>query len=188
MKIEPINSREESGILELLKEIYESDIGYNCENTEVAYKIRKAARAIVITNSGKTALLYVSKNNYHKLPGGGVEAGENIEIALNREVMEEVGVNINVLGEIGTIIEYRDKFQQLQVSYCYYAMVKGDNKEVSFTEEEINNGFQLEWVELDEAISILESDTPDNYVGKFIQSRDLLFLKRAYSILKGNKL
>ena len=165
--------------MELVKEIFEKDIGYNYENIDIAYKLRKASRSIVITDSGEIALLYVSKNNYHKLPGGGIELGEDINIALNREVMEEVGVNIDVLGEIGTIIEYRNKHELLQISYCYYSRVKGDIKETSFTDEEINNGFQLKWVTLDEAISIIENDTPDNYVGKFIQSRDLLFLKRA---------
>ena len=67
--------------MELIKEIYEKDIGYNCENTEIAYKIRKASRSIVLNNLHEVALLYVSKNNYHKLPGGGIEVGENIEVA-----------------------------------------------------------------------------------------------------------
>lgn len=115
--------------MEFIKEIYDKDIGLNSENTDVAYKLRKAARALVINDSGKTALLYVSKNNYHKIPGGGIEDGEDTEIALHREVMEEVGVNIKVLGEIGIIIEYRNEFQQLQISYCYYAKAKGNIKE-----------------------------------------------------------
>ncbi|MBK5242711.1 NUDIX domain-containing protein [Clostridium sp.] len=174
--------------MELINEIYEKDIGYNSKNTDVVYKLRKAARAIVINDSGKTALLYVSKNNYHKIPGGGIEEGECIEIALHREVMEEVGVNIDVLGEIGIIIEYRNEFQQLQISYCYYAKAKGEIKATSFTDEEISDGFKLKWVDFDEALTILENDIPDNYIGKFIQSRDLLFLKSAYDILKGNNI
>ena len=170
--------------MELIKEIYENDIGYKDENIEIAYKIRKASRSIVFNNSGKIALLYVSKNNYHKLPGGGIEIGEDINTALHREIMEEVGVNIEVLGEIGTIIEYRDKHELLQISYCYYSKVKGDSKETSFTDEERDAGFQLKWVKLDEALSILQEDTPDNYVGKFIKNRDLLFLEKAKLIIK----
>lgn len=173
--------------MELIKEIYEKDICYNCENINVAYKIRKAARSIVLNDSGKVALLYVSRNNYHKLPGGGIEADEDIGTALIREVMEEVGVNIDVLSEIGIIIEYKNKHELLQISYCYYSKVKGDIKETSFTDEEINDGFQLKWVDLHEAIEMLKNDTPDNYIGKFIQSRDLLFLKKADDILKSNK-
>ena len=173
--------------MELIKEISDKDIGCNNENIDNTYKIRKASRAIVVNNCGQIPLLYVSKHNYHKLPGGGIEAGEDISIALNREMMEEVGVNINVLGEVGTIIEYRNKYQQLQISYCFYGEVKGNIKETSFTDEEINNGFQLKWIALEEAVSTLENDIPDNYVGKFIQNRDLLFLKKAYDILKVNK-
>jgi len=172
--------------MELIKEIYEKDIGYNVDSIDISYKIRKASRSIVSNDSQKVALLFVSKNNYHKLPGGGIEAGEDIKIALNREVMEEVGANIDILGEIGTIIEYKDKHKLLQISYCYYSQVKGEIKEPSFTDEETNNGFQLKWVTLEEAIHILENDAPDNYLGKFIQNRDLLFLRRANCILNSN--
>ncbi|MGV8984357.1 NUDIX domain-containing protein [Clostridium sp.] len=174
--------------MDLIKEIYEKDIGCNYENININYKLRKASRAIVLNDSQKIALLFVSKNNYHKLPGGGIEAGEDIETALNREVMEEAGVNIDVLGEIGTIIEYRDKHKLLQISYCYYSEVKGEIKEPSFTDEEANSGFQLKWVPLEEAISILENDTPDNYLGKFIQTRDLMFLKSAECLLSNNNI
>ena len=173
--------------MELIKEIYEKDIGYYCDNAEVVYKIRKASRSIVINDLGEIALLYVSKNNYHKLPGGGIEAGEDTIVALNREVMEEVGVEIDVLGEVGIILEYKNRDELLQISYCYYSKVKGDIKETSFTDEEINNGFKLKWIAFDETISILENDTPNNYIGKFIQKRDLLFLKKAECLLKSNK-
>ena len=174
--------------MDLISEIYEKDIGYNYENIDIAYKLRKASRSIVFNDSQKIALLYVSKNNYHKLPGGGIEAGEDIETALNREVMEEAGVKINILGEIGTIIEYKNKHKLLQISYCYYSEVKGDISEPSFTDAETNSGFQLRWVALDEAITILENDKPDNYLGKFIQVRDLLFLKRAKCIINNSNI
>ena len=174
--------------MDLISEIYEKDIGYNYEYIDIAYKLRKASRSIVFNDSQKIALLFVSKNNYHKLPGGGIEAGEDIKTALNREVMEEAGVNINILGEVGTIIEYRNKHKLLQISYCYYSEVKGDISEPSFTDEETNSGFQLRWVALDEAIAILENDTPDNYLGKFIQVRDLLFLKSANCILNNRNI
>jgi ADP-ribose pyrophosphatase YjhB (NUDIX family) len=169
--------------MELIKEITEKDLGYNDENTAVSYKLRKASRSIVLNDSGEMALLYVSKNNYHKLPGGGIEEGEDIRIALNREVMEEVGVEIEVLGEVGITIEYRNKHELLQVSYCYYSKMKGNINAPSFTEEELNDGFQLKWVSVDEAINILESDVPNNYVGKFIQNRDLMFLRKAKEII-----
>ncbi|MBT4277544.1 NUDIX domain-containing protein [Candidatus Falkowbacteria bacterium] len=162
--------------MKLIKEIYQNEIGESNKDS-ICYKIRKASRAIVYNNDRKIALLFVSRDNYHKLPGGGIEKGEDIKIALNREILEEVGAEINVLDEIGATIEYRDEFEQLQISYCYEANQKGDLTDANFTEKEKNSGFKIKWVNLDEAIKLLEKDKPVNYVGKFIRHRDLLFLK-----------
>lgn len=163
--------------MNLLREIYEKHIGIDNDIKEVSYKVRKAARTILFDESGKIALLYVSKDNYHKLPGGGVEHQENIIEALRREAAEEVGTDIEVLGEVGAIIEYRDEFEQLQISYCYYSKVKGEMGKTSYTEEEINSGFKLKWINVEEAMDFLEKDEPYNYVGRFIKERDKTFLR-----------
>lgn len=94
--------------MELLAEISEKYLNISEKTIEGSYKIRKAARSIVFNDFGQIALLYVSKNNYHKLPGGGIEESESISIALNREILEEVGAESEVLGEIGLTIEYRN--------------------------------------------------------------------------------
>lgn len=163
--------------MKLIREIIEKDITNKETYEEISYKVRKASRAIVFNEANKIALLNVSKDNYHKLPGGGIEKDEDIITALRRELMEEVGVEIDILDELGMIIEYRDQFKQLQISYCYLCKVIGEYQETSFTEEEKDNGFILEWVSLNEAISILEKDNPEKYMGKFIKERDLEFLK-----------
>lgn len=165
--------------MKLIREITEKDIVNKETYEDVNYRIRKASRAIVFNEEHKIALLNVSKDNYHKLPGGGIEKGEDTISALRRELMEEVGVEIDVLGEVGLIIEYRDNFKQLQISYCYLCKVVGEYKETSFTEEENNSGFILEWVDMNDATSILDNDKPEKYVGKFIKERDLEFLKNA---------
>lgn len=162
--------------MNLIKEIYEKDIGINKKTEDISYKIRKAARTVLFDSWGKVAILYVSKDHYHKLPGGGIELGENIDETLRREVKEEVGAEIETLGEVGTILEFRDDFKQLQISYCYYSKVIGEIKKPSYTEEEIQCGFILKWMNIDEAISTLEKDEPDNYIGKFIKERDKAFL------------
>lgn len=165
--------------MKLIREITEKDITNKETYEEISYKIRKASRAVVFNEENKIAILNVSNDNYHKLPGGGIERDEDIITALRRELIEEVGVEVDVLDELGMIIEYRDNFKQLQISYCYLCKVVGEYQETSFTEEEKNNGFILEWVSLNEAISILEKDNPEKYMGKFIRERDLEFLKNA---------
>lgn len=170
--------------MELLKEIYEEDLGLKKSKINIAYKVRKAARAVLLNELGQVALLYVSNGNYHKLPGGGMEKEEDVSKALEREVLEEVGALISIDGEIGTIIEYRNKFRQLQISYCYFCKTKGELRKPSFTKEEIDNGFSLKWMDLESAIDKIKSDVPNNYVGRFIQYRDSCFLNKAKEIIK----
>ncbi len=158
--------------MELIKEIcLENDVVCN------HYKIRKAARSIAFNSEGKIPLLNVSKENYHKLAGGGIEQGEDIITALKRELLEEVGANIGELEEIGVIVEYRNKHELLQFSYYYKSKIIGNLIKTSFTQEEKNNGFMLEWKTLDEAIALLENDKPMDYDGKYIVERDLTFLQ-----------
>jgi 8-oxo-dGTP pyrophosphatase MutT (NUDIX family) len=163
--------------MKLLAEIAQEDIGFEKLDTETRYQVRKASRAIVVNHLKQIALLYVSEKNYHKLPGGGIERGESIADALIREVIEEVGVEIKVNAEVGLIIEYRDRFEQLQISYCFFASRERAQKGPSFTEEEQQNGFALKWVTLEEAIELVSNDVPKDYVGRFIQKRDYTFLK-----------
>ncbi len=141
------------------------------------YEARQAARAVVFDKEGKVALLFVSKLNYHKLPGGGVDEGESLEEALRRECREEIGCEIKITGEIGTTIEHRKLFKIKQESFCYLAEVVGEKGEPAFMDDEIEEGFSVLWVGCDEAIKILEADQSDDYQGKFIKIRDLAFLR-----------
>lgn len=141
---------------------------------------RRAARAVVFDDDGRVALLHVTKHGYHKLPGGGIDEGEDIAEALQRELLEEIGTQARVTAEIGEITEYRDQKEMKQTSYCYRARQFGEKGEPDFTEKELNDGFAIVWADnLAAAIALLESDTPVNYDGKFIQKRDLLILQAA---------
>ena len=146
------------------------------------YNLRKAARAVIFNDRNEIALQYVSKDNYHKLPGGGLETGEDVETALKRECLEEAGSNISIINEIGITIEYRNYVNLLQISYCYIAELVGETVEPSFDEGELAHGFQSIWVSIDEAILMLQNEKPDVNEGKYIQCRDLTILKEAKRI------
>jgi ADP-ribose pyrophosphatase YjhB (NUDIX family) len=165
--------------MDLVIELTENDVGIEGTPEKPAYTIRKAARAVLFNKENKIAYLHVSKHGYHKLPGGGLEPGEDIPTALKREVMEETGCNLEINDPIGASIEYKAQQGKVQVSYCFFAEVAGDSQEPDFTEKEKSDGFRLMWVDIDEAISTLEKDHTDDYTGKFISSRDLAFLKKA---------
>lgn len=162
--------------MKLIKTIQFKDL--KVEETD-KFEIRRAARAVVFDHDKNIGILYVGKYNYHKLPGGGLEGDESIEEALKRECLEEIGCNIEIFGELGEIIEYRDKWSLKQHSYCYLANVVGKKGKPDFTQKEIDNGFEIKWLSLEEAAKLLENDKPDDYMGGFIQIRDSSFLKEA---------
>jgi 8-oxo-dGTP pyrophosphatase MutT (NUDIX family) len=131
----------------------------NATEEEVAkYRTREAARAIVFDEEGLIGILHVTKEKYHKLPGGGIEAGENVEQALRRECREELGCEIEIGDELGQVIEYRKMFNLKQTSFVYLAKLVGDKGQPNFMEDEITDGFEVQWVTLDEAIQTLASD------------------------------
>jgi len=148
--------------------------------------VRRAARAVVFDQNKNIGVLYVGKHGYHKLPGGGLEGGEDIDAALRRECLEEIGCDIETFGELGEIIEYRDKFSLKQHSYCFIANLVGERKKPNFTQGEIENGFSIKWLPLENALELLLNDQPEEYEGKFIQIRDSLFLKEAISFLQNS--
>lgn len=165
--------------MKLIKEIQEQDVNSDAPTVDDrSFRTREAARAIVFDADGKVALLYVGKHNYHKLPGGGIDSGEDIHTALARELMEEIGCSASVTGEVGEIIEHRNQFELIQKSYCFTATVSSKNGQPDFTEKEIDEGFSIVWADnLVSAIELLENDTPKNYEGEFIRIRDLAFLR-----------
>lgn len=172
--------------MKLIAEIYESHLGIDNSHLDTKYKVRKASRAVILNDQMQMALLYVEKNNYHKLPGGGFEQGEDRYTALDREVAEEVGVVINTKDDFGIIIEYRDQIEQLQISYCCIAEVRNSLEGTCFTEQEKAMGFQLKWLDILEAFHTIHNDKPKDYVGKFIQRRDFLFLSKAILLMSEN--
>jgi len=146
------------------------------------YTIRNAGRAVVYNLDNKIAILHATKYNFHKLPGGGVENGEDIRTALERELLEELGCSVEIITDVGSIVELKNKYGQRQTSYCFTAKVlKIGNANLTKEEKQIL-GIKVKWVSLNEAIKIFEGDSPEDYTAKFIRLRDLSFLREALKI------
>jgi 8-oxo-dGTP diphosphatase len=163
-------------LMKLLKTIKDSPIRKDS-------RVREASRAVIFDENGLVPILFVSKYNYHKLPGGGIERGEDKINALLREIHEETGCTMQLPQEIGRIVEFRSEYDLLQTSYCYLGKVvmKGSPH---LEEGEISDGFGLVWLTIDEAIRVFTDDKPTNYDGRFIRERDLTFLKAAKILMK----
>lgn len=161
---------------QVILEIKDSDLGIQQDlNVAIDYVSRKAARGIVL-KEGKIALMHVSKLGFYKLPGGGVENGEDAEQAFVREIKEEVGVNCTITSYLGSIVEYREQFQLIQTNYVYVSDFVNDLANNNLTEEEKENGFNIIWTTLEEAINYLKQSDQSDYESKFIIKRDLAIL------------
>jgi 8-oxo-dGTP pyrophosphatase MutT (NUDIX family) len=148
------------------------------------FRVRESARAVILDENNLVALLYVSKNKYYKLPGGGLEGVEDRIEALRRECLEEAGCEVEVIGEVGSILEYRKVYNLKQTSYCYFAKVAGPKGNPNFTELELSEGFELTWMTYPEALTALGQSRATTVEGKsYIIPRDLIFLQTAKDYL-----
>lgn len=146
------------------------------------YERKFSARGVVFDENNNVALLPATAHNYYKLPGGGLDDGEDQVEAFRRECAEEIGTDVEVIKELGDVIEYRDEKLCIQTSHCYMARAVGDRQKPVFTERESKNGFkEAVWVSLDKAIELMESSSTENYFAKFIVERDLFILKKVKS-------
>ena len=167
--------------MKLILEIRDKELGLKSKKPSVM-KRRDASRAVLIKGR-KKALLNVTRQKYHKLPGGGVEGKESIKEALQRELLEETGCTIKIMGEVGKIVEHRARTNVLQTSYCYIAKAIKEGKP-KFDAGERRAGFRLEWVGIKQAMEALGNEKPRAYEGKFIVVRDLEILKAAKDMIK----
>ena len=159
------------------------------EHEVKSYTERKAVRAVVIDENKLIALLHVSKEGYYKLPGGGTEGSEDRITALRRECKEEIGCDIEVVQEIGVVIEYRKMFHLKQTSYCFLAKVKGQKGKPGFMEDEIAEGFREAWLPYEKALqAIIQSKAKSFEASAYMVPRDIFFLKAVREYLASVKI
>lgn len=164
--------------MNFLKELTEKDLGLPVSKRPGKYEVRRAARAVVFDAEGNVALSHIAKGDYWKIPGGGIEEGESIEEGLRREVREEAGVDIEVVGEVGIIIEYRNAWEQLQISYCFVARVVGEKQKPEYDEGEREEGFSSHWMTYRQALAECRKDLSRHpYEARFMGTRDWMFVE-----------
>jgi len=134
-------------------------IGYDAG---LPYEIRERVEGIVYNDEGKIALIKAGKYHYHVFPGGGIESNETPYEALIREVREETGVQIKNIVELGMIIEYMNERKLKRVTYCFSSSVDQLLGPPTFTQEEIDEEYELQWVYPEKALQIIENDL-ENY-------------------------
>ncbi len=128
---------------------------------------RNAVRAIIMRGN-KVLLVYSEKAKEYKFPGGGIEQDEPKDVALRREVQEEVGHLIKSVNEgLGYTDQiYNDIYDEniyfYQRSYYYFCEVKDEYVGMKLSGYEIALRFKPAWVTLDEAIEVNETKIREN--------------------------
>lgn len=164
--------------MKFLKEIY---FGEKPVDTS-GWVRRKSARAVVFDNEGKIAILFVRVYGMPKLPGGEVEEGEDLETALRRECLEEIGCKIEIVGEIGEIIEYRKEVKMIQNAFCFLAKVVDEKGQNQLTQREIDQGVEIRWLTMEEILKLFNKE-PMEWGPKYVKEREITFLKEAREFL-----
>jgi 8-oxo-dGTP pyrophosphatase MutT (NUDIX family) len=158
-------------------------------DSEYKFEYIVAVRIIMANKNGELAMQYKARNGLLKLPGGGAEKGESLLQALQRESREEVGANIAVKGEVGTIIEVRDSDdkepRRIQHSYCYYGDILGELGELDLDEGEIADKSKLVWRKPEKALAELtENMNTKDKIAAVISERDYLFVNHYINRVK----
>lgn len=110
----------------------------------------------IVERDGKLAM-QCSRDGEYKIPGGGLEKGEDFLRALVREVHEETGLHVikEAVVELGEIVEIRrdifdDRKKYICHSLFYYCEVGEEQDELQLTPSEIAKGYELKWVRPEE--------------------------------------
>lgn len=105
----------------------------------------------IICREGKLAM-QCSREGEYKIPGGGLEKGEDFTRALVREILEETGLHVieESILELGEIREIRkDLFNPRKKYIChsmfFYCETGERQEELQLTTSERAKGYEMKW-------------------------------------------
>ncbi len=100
----------------------------------------------VIVKKGDAVLLL----NQGLLPGGGVDDGESDDVAIARELQEELGITVKDTHEIGTVIQYRNLLSKKYIVNGYVATLDTTDG-VTNPQDDGEAQFVMRWLSVEDA-------------------------------------
>lgn len=114
--------------------------------------------------------------------GGGVEAGEDLETALKRELKEELGAEVEIKHKIGIVSDYYNLIHRHNINNYYLCKVTSFGGK-HLTRDEIED-FHLSTLRLSYRDAEEEyKKCAETKIGKLIAARELPVLRRAKVLL-----
>jgi ADP-ribose pyrophosphatase YjhB (NUDIX family) len=131
-------------------------------NAPKANSIAVAVSAFIQDEQGRVLMIRRTDNGLYSIPGGQVEPGETLTQAILREVKEETGVDVDVIGLIGVysnphhVIAYDNGEVRQEFSICFRARPTGGALHTSSESSEVHwlNRSQLADVEIHRSITL----------------------------------
>lgn len=115
------------------------------------YKFNARASAIILNKDKTKILLFKVEDgrDYYLLPGGRIEFYEDSLTAIKREVMEELGFNIDFkLCSIQENFVEKDNKKITQYSFCYKGIYNGNIESSRFLCKDNDNQY-FYWIDID---------------------------------------
>lgn len=131
-------------------------------------------RAVRDDEFGKATLIETS--------GGGVENGEDLITAIQRELKEELGVYVDVVCKIGIVSDYYNLIHRHNINNYFLCKIKSFGQK-NLTQDEIEK-FHLSTLKMSYEEAVIEYENrKDSKLGTLIANRELPVLHRAKEIL-----
>ena len=149
---------------------------------------RIIARAIVYDENGQFYFVRAERDDDFgkailiETAGGGVEIGEDLLTAIQRELKEELGVSVEVVCKIGVVSDYYNLIHRHNINNYFLCKVESFG-EKNLTQDEIDS-FHLSTLKLsyEEAVQEYENRT-NTRLGTLVANRELPILHRAKEII-----
>lgn len=151
--------------------IYNYDYLNESDITETVIR----AKALIINND---KILIGNENGLFQFPGGHLEQGKTFNECLKREILEETGIEIDVdeierpFMKVTFMNKDWPKEGKNRKAEIYYYIIKTnkmpDLTKVNYTEHEKQNNYQIETFKLNEAITKIKENIPNNEKNKII--------------------
>lgn len=153
---------------------------------------RQIVRAIVVDAAGNYCFVRAVRDDEFgaatliETSGGGVEPGEDLNDAIRRELREELGAEVEILGKIGVVRDYYNLIHRHNINHYFLCRARSFGKR-HLTQDETDK-FHLSTLKLcyEDAVAEYErrACTP---LGRLIANRELPVLRRAKAMLDGGR-
>ena len=151
---------------------------------------RNIARAIVYDEAGQFYFVRVERDDDFgratliETAGGGVEPGEDLIAAIQRELKEELGVQVDVICKIGIVSDFYNLIHRHNINHYFLCKIKAFG-EKKLTQEEVDE-FHLSTLKLSYAEALQEYEARANTkLGTLVANRELPILRQAKKIMDG---